>query len=310
MRAYRNTALIVALVGGAGGYLYGNSLGIANAQLLPMLMAFVLEAVLYLTCGFEDARHAWPKWILAASAVVPYLIYTVPLGLASAQTLLILLALAALVTWWFDLLPERLPADLLLMLLLVAVYLGRVFPALYPDVHPKVPMNTLGHLMWVRIALVTLLNRNPAGIRFHFIPEAREWRIGMYTFFGFIPAGAAVMAAFHYGSFQLARGWWYKALIGFIGTLLLVAASEEILFRGVLQQRFMKWWGEWPGLIAASVLFGLAHLPFRHFPNWPHVALTFVLALFLGRAFIKGQGVGAPMVAHALTVAAGRAVGL
>ena len=118
------------------------------------------------------------------------------------------------------------------------------------------------------------------------------------------------MAALHYGSFQLARGWWYKAIIGFVGTLLLVAASEEILFRGVLQQRFMKWWGEWPGLIAASILFGLAHLPFRHYPNWPHVALTFVLALFLGRAFIKGQGVGAPMVAHALTVAAGRAVGL
>ena len=314
MRAYWITAAVVAIVGGAGGWAYGQSLGIDAAHLWPMLLAFLVEAIFYLGCGFEDVRRAWPKWALAASAVVPYGIYTLPLGLApvptTLQTIAILLAIAAAVVWWFNVLPVRWPADLLLIVFLAAVYIGRVFPALYPDIHPKVPMSTLGHLMWVRVALITLLNRNPAGIRFSFVPTAHEWRLGVLNFFGFLPAGAAVMAALHYGSFELTRGWWYKALLGFAGSMLLIAASEEILFRGVLQQRFMKWWGEWPGLIAASMVFGLVHLPFRHFPNWQHVALTFVLALFLGRAYIKGEGVRAPMVAHALTVAVGRAVGL
>jgi uncharacterized protein len=314
MRPYWITAVLVALVGGAGGWWYGHSLGISDARLFPMLAAFVVEAVFYLGCGFEPARRAWNKTALAMSAAVPYALYTVPLGLAAPQTIVILLLLAAAVVWWFDVIPQRAAPDLLLMALLAAVYIGRVFPALYPDLHPKVPMSTLGHLMWVRMALVTLLNRNapgkPDGIHFSFVPTAREWRIGLLHFLCFLPAGAAVMAALHYGSFELARGWWYKALLGFAGSMFLIAASEEILFRGVLQQRFIKWWGQWPGLVAASLAFGLVHLPFRHFPNWQHVVLTFVLALFLGRAYIKGEGVRAPMVAHALTVAAGRAIGL
>jgi membrane protease YdiL (CAAX protease family) len=311
MREYRIAAAVVALLGGAGGYAYGQSLGIAPAQLIPMLAAFLLEALLYLGCGFDAVRRTPPKWALAASAPLSYLIYTLPLGLASLQTLVILLALGAAVVWWFDAVPESLAPDLLLMVLLAAVYIGGVFQALYPDLHPKVPMSTLGHLMWVRMALVTLLNRNPVGIHFSFIPTAHEWRIGALHFLAFLPAGGLVMALAHYGTFELARGWWYKALIGFVGAMLLIAASEEVLFRGVLQQRFMRWWGEWPGLIAVSVVFGLVHLPFRHqFPNWPHVALTLVLALFLGRAYIKGEGVRAPMVAHALAVAAGRAIGL
>jgi membrane protease YdiL (CAAX protease family) len=241
--------------------------------------------------------------------VVPYSLYAVPLGLASPVSFAAILMLAVLVAWWFNIVPSK-SADLLLMMLLAAVYLSQMFKTLYPSLHDRVPMNTLGHLMWVRVALITLLNHRPTGIRFSFVPTAREWRLGAIFFLAFLPAGALVMVALHYGSFELVRGWWYKAALGFVGTMLLVAASEEILFRGVLQQRFMKWWGEWPGLVAASIVFGLVHLPFRGFPNWNHVALTFVLALFLGRAFVQGKGVRAPMVAHALTVAAGRAIGL
>jgi membrane protease YdiL (CAAX protease family) len=311
MQAYRIAAAGLVLVGGTGAALYGTRLGLSGAALWGMLAAFVLEAVLYLSCGFDAARRAWPKWLLAASAVLPYALYTLPLGLFSPAAALELALLAAAVVWWFDIVPEPWGAELLLLIFLAAVYLARLFPGIYPDVHPRVPMATLGHLLWVRLALTTLLNRRPAGIDFGFIPTARQWRIGAAHFLAFLPAGALVMWLANYGSFALVRGWWYKAALGFAGGMLLVAASEEVLFRGMLQRRFVQWWGEWPGLIAASFAFGLVHLPYRHqFPNWQHVALTFVLALFVGRAYHRTQGVRAAMVVHALAMAAGRAVGM
>ncbi len=310
MRSYRIAALAAAVGGGFAGYAYGQQLGLSGVCLWVTLAALVLEAVLYLTCGFPLVRQSWPKWALAVSAVVPYLLYTAPLGLTEPSSIVLLAILAAAAVWWFDLIPERMGADLLLIAFLAAVYLARTFPALYPNVHERVPMSILGHLMWVRLGLVTLLNRNPPGIEFGFLPTAREWRIGAIHFLAFLPPAAAVMLLMDYGTFALTRGWWYKAPLGFVGIMLLVGASEEILFRGVLQQRLMRWWGQWPGLLAASVIFALVHLPFRHFPNWQHVALTFVLGLALGRAYVAGQGVRASMVAHALAVAAGRAIGL
>jgi membrane protease YdiL (CAAX protease family) len=56
------------------------------------------------------------------------------------------------------------------------------------------------------------------------------------------------------------------------------------------------------GVLAASMLFGLAHLPFRGFPNWKWVMVTFVLGLFCGLAYAKANSVRASMVTHALVV--------
>jgi len=50
------------------------------------------------------------------------------------------------------------------------------------------------------------------------------------------------------------------------------------------------------------VLFGLAHLPFRGFPNWRAVSIAGVLGLFCGLALIKARSVKASMVTHALVV--------
>jgi membrane protease YdiL (CAAX protease family) len=55
-------------------------------------------------------------------------------------------------------------------------------------------------------------------------------------------------------------------------------------------------------LLTASVLFGLAHLPFRKFPNWRVAIIAGVLGLFCGLALIKARSVKASMVTHALVV--------
>ncbi|MEX0700552.1 MAG: type II CAAX endopeptidase family protein [Planctomycetales bacterium] len=53
----------------------------------------------------------------------------------------------------------------------------------------------------------------------------------------------------------LAQCRWYDLIL--LG--LLAGFTEELLFRGVLQPWFESLWGRAAGLIAASVLFGLAH---------------------------------------------------
>lgn len=40
------------------------------------------------------------------------------------------------------------------------------------------------------------------------------------------------------------------------------ALAEELLFRGLLQTRLVRWLGAWPGLLLTALLFGAVHAPF------------------------------------------------
>ena len=91
------------------------------------------------------------------------------------------------------------------------------------------------------------------------------------------------------------------AAVTFLGMLWVVALGEEFFFRGLLQQ----WLGKWlrspvAGWLLASALFGLAHLPFRSFPNWRFAAIAAVAGLLYGRAYVKAGSIRAAMVTHAL----------
>lgn len=81
---------------------------------------------------------------------------------------------------------------------------------------------------------------------------------------------------------------------GAAGLLLLAVLSgvcEEVFFRGVLQQEF--------GLVAASVVFGLAHfVPGRRFAIW--TAYAVVAGFFLGWLYDFTYGLAAPVMAHVL----------
>lgn len=44
-------------------------------------------------------------------------------------------------------------------------------------------------------------------------------------------------------------------------SILVVGPAEELLFRGAVQGRLRESWGSWPAIIAATVLFGLVHIP-------------------------------------------------
>ena len=94
----------------------------------------------------------------------------------------------------------------------------------------------------------------------------------------------------------------------FLGFLWVVALAEEFLFRGVLQP-FMEQWirNRQAALLLTSLLFGLAHLWFRGFPNWRWVLVAGTMGWFCGRARNQAGGIRAAVVTHTLTVTAWRA---
>jgi membrane protease YdiL (CAAX protease family) len=74
---------------------------------------------------------------------------------------------------------------------------------------------------------------------------------------------------------------------------LLAGFGEEMLFRGVIQAALTDWLGLWPGIVLASLLFGLFH-PFTPF----YVVLAAMVGLYLGTAWLWTENLLVPIVAH------------
>jgi len=168
-------------------------------------------------------------------------------------------------------------------------------------------VDALGQLMWIRLGLSAFLRERPErDTGFGFLPSAAQWRVGVVYFGLFFPLGAGLILGLKYAEFAVANGWWWQGPATFFAFLWVVALAEEFFFRGVLQRTLSEKWNPLAGLAAASVAFGLVHLPFREFPNWKHVIIATVLGIFCGLGFQKTGSIRAPMVTHALVVAAWR----
>ena len=238
-----------------------------------------------------------------AAAVIPWLAFAIGLGVFDLRLLLILILLAAVASGWFPVLPGHALTDVLFLVLMAAVYLAKPFRLLYLSPIEDIRMDVLGQLMWIRTGVLAVLWFRPQyGKGFGFLPSRRDWSIGLRYYAYFLPAGVALTALLRFGSFRLAEDYWWKAPATFLGIFLVAALAEEFFFRALLQQRLSTWLGDTAGLLAASVLFGLAHLGFRAFPNWKMTALAALAGLFYGRAFALAGSIRASMVTHALTV--------
>jgi membrane protease YdiL (CAAX protease family) len=310
---FRAALLIGWILLGAAGLLYARERGIPAWAALPVLAAFLLEYSFYLVPGFEQLRErlAGPRlpWLLAASAVAPYLIYSIGTGQFQWAALAKLAVLALIVSFWYVVLPAGAAADIGLLCLLAAVLLGKYFKPIYPRPLPRLDVSVLGQLALIHIsAMALLVQRRVAGTGFGFLPRKEDWAIGVRHFFYFLPVGLPVALAI--GAFRLgpvAPAW--KIAGTFFGILWVVALSEEFFFRGFLQQQLTKWIGSaHAGLAITSVLFGLVHLGFRGFPNWRFALVAGLSGWFYGRAFQQAHSIRASMVTHALVVTTWRAL--
>jgi len=278
--------------------------------------AFLIEFVFYLAPGFEAVRAAFERVggkslraaLLALSAVIPYAIEAPFTGTFTWNFLFALLAVALVASFWYVGMDASWLYDIAFLAFMGGVYLSKSFDRGYGHPAPHVALGILGQLMWIRLGLMAVLSLRGMGeIRFGFMPLAREWRVGVQFYLLFLPVAAALaylLKIFHYQP-QPLEGW--KFLLLLIGTFLaflwVVALAEEFFFRGFLQVLLAKRLrSDTAGLVAASVLFGLAHLWFRSFPNWRFAIAAGVTGVFYGLAFLKAGSVRASMVTHALVV--------
>lgn len=84
--------------------------------------------------------------------------------------------------------------------------------------------------------------------------------------------------------------------IGDLAVIALVAGiAEEMLFRGTIQPALANWLGPIAGLVAASLLFGLAHAI-----TPTYAVLTAVIGAYLGWLYQYSDNLLIPATAHAL----------
>jgi CAAX protease family protein len=317
MRQYLTMVLVVWTAACIAANFYSKQQNIPASIVYAIVPAFLAELALYLAPGFERARKLFEQAgskviqasLLAASALLPYLMLSVATQTFAIRSFLLLVLVVAIASFWYARGQRGITSDLLFMVMMALVYMSKLFAEVYVRPAAHVPsIDILGKLMWIRVGLMAVLSiRGLKDARVGFFPSAGEWRIGIEHYLYFLPVGGLAAYLLRAVRFQPMPVLWWKfpfVVIGtFLGILWVVALAEEFFFRGFLQQLIAQGArNEAIGVLVASMMFGLVHLPFRRFPNWKWVMLTFVLGLFCGLAFAKARSVRASMVTHALVV--------
>jgi membrane protease YdiL (CAAX protease family) len=305
---------------GAGAWAYARIKPVPVWVAAPVCAAFLIELPFYLLPGFRALREraeslgrVWLAGAMVASALLPWLIYSVATGMFAFGSFCLLTIIAAAVAFWYVVLPRNGACDALFLALLASIVLGRVFNRIYTDPIPKLHLEYLGHVTLIRLAAMSILAlRGGSGAEFRFWPTRREWLAGVRWFAALLPCVAIV-----YRSLGLVV--WRPHPLGlplaaatFFGILWVVALSEEFFFRGLLQRWLEKWLdprmagstaSSIGALLCASALFGAAHLGFAHaFPNWRFSLVAAVAGVFYGFAWRETRTVQSSMVTHALAV--------
>jgi membrane protease YdiL (CAAX protease family) len=306
---------LIWLGSAAAAYIYARQYHIPLHLVLAALPAFLLEASFYYALGVERWRTRLERLPAAAvalaltlSSAAPYCAASLAFGFFRWQSLAAIIGLAGVASFWYVLLPHKGAADVLFVVFMAAVFLANLERREYTDPYPKLTLDVLGKVMWIRTGAFAMLSiRRMKGVGFGFWPKSREWIIGLMYFVVFLPVAALAANAVGFASPHAPPSGWDRisllALGTFFGTLWVLALGEEFFFRGLLQQWIGQWLkNEWLGLALASILFGLAHLWFHAFPNWRMVTMAAIAGVFYGLAFRQARSIRASMVTHALTV--------
>lgn len=113
-----------------------------------------------------------------------------------------------------------------------------------------------------------------------------------------IPLGTVL----HFIRFDPSIANWKSLPFDALAIFLLTAWPEELLFRGLLQNSLSRTLSsQTGGWIAASLLFGLAHITNNGvFPNWRYVLLAIIAGIFYGRTWRKTGSIFPAAIVHAL----------
>jgi membrane protease YdiL (CAAX protease family) len=283
--------------------------GRAYAVTLSILAFFLAIQILFAAGNFgERMARRTGRHVGVLFATVPFLAYLVYLAgafsftwaraaIAAAYTLApILLATSATTkdagVW----------QDYVAMVLIFLPLKIRILNSLWPYGGPMVA-TVATMLLAISLALGTFLFvRQFDGVGYNIVwgrdaMSAVLWHFGILALL-LIPLGVAL----HFIRFDPAQFHW-KSLPGDAAFIFLLTAwPEEFLFRGLLQNSLSRTFSsETGGWIAASVVFGVAHIANNGvFPNWRYALLATIAGIFYGRTWRKTNSIFTSAIVHAL----------
>src|SRR5207302_9569658 len=116
-----------------------------------------------------------------------------PLGQFQWIGLLQLAAVPLVMGGWYLLLPATILTDLAFLVLIAAVMLGKYFNGIYVLPYPGLRIEILGQISLIVISVLALtLQRKTSETGFGFVPNRREWRIGILHYLAFLPLAALI----------------------------------------------------------------------------------------------------------------------
>ncbi|MCS7023180.1 MAG: CPBP family intramembrane metalloprotease [Bryobacteraceae bacterium] len=311
LRSYFGTVAVLWVLGAGLGLLYARHKEFSLSWTVAVLPALLLEIALYAAAGFPSVL-AWlqgltgkTSLLLVLSAVAPYLVLSLALGTFEVRHLATLATLASGAVFWRRLLPKHPVSDLLFLAFAASVYASKTFTVIYENPAQRPPLDILGRLMWIRLLVSAVRLSASQTPEFGFVPAARQWRTGFFYYICALPP--VLLLSFALGVVHQPAPWTLRTplltVATFLGFLWVVGLAEEFFFRGMLQPILEQMTGHsWAGLALTSVIFGLAHLGFRQFPNWRFALVAAICGVFYGLAYSKAKSVLAAAVTHALVV--------
>ena len=177
-----------------------------------------------------------------------------------------------------------------------------------PDGNVPDDVYALGKIMLIPLGAMTYLSlRRLEGTNFQLAISSRDFMVGLKNYLLFLPIGIPLTVSIGYAAWgPYSFDSWTDLLTVLsrtAGLYAAVALSEELYFRGIIQNLLAATWGR-PGWaqLAASLLFGLAHIASRGFPNWRYACAAALAGWFYGRAYRADRSVVAAALTHTLVV--------
>ena len=311
-----NAGLIIA------AFIAADRLDVPGRLAVPVAAAFLVQISvclvplfppvrLYLEDRFSSVALAS---LLVATALTPYLIYSLPSGVFSLRSFATLLAFSGAVAFIYVLAPpreHRLSWQDVIVLALLAYPmvsgLSDMFKEIYPNPGGNVPgdVYAIGKIMLISLGAMVFLSLRPLrGTNYQLAISRSDFRAGLKNYLLFLPIGIPLALGIGFASWGPRSFDSWTDLVEVAGRAAglyaAVALSEELYFRGVIQNLLSATFNRPAAAQAvAALLFGLAHIS-PGFPNGSYVLVAAVAGWFYGRAYSQTQSVVAAAVTHTL----------
>lgn len=114
-------------------------------------------------------------------------------------------------------------------------------------------------------------------------------------FLSFLASGILFIVILSFFKTNYNPFWYFQDVLAFFNLIIVASIVEEIIFRGILYERFLKRYSEKLTIFTTSILFGFAHI-FLHSPLW---ALgTIIPGIMFGILKARTKEVYAPIALH------------